>query len=405
LFTRLELTRVERSVFVATFFGWMLDGMDVIIYTFVLPSLVSLWHITTVQAGLLGSSTLVISSLGGWIAGMLADRYGRVKVLQTTIAWFALFTCLSGFTQSFSQLLVVRGLQGLGFGGEWAVGSVLMGETIRAEHRGKVVGAVQSGWAPGWGIAAVFFVLFYSVLPTAKAWRAMFWVGILPALLTLYIRRRIKEPEIYLQSRHTPSAGFYQIFAFPLLSTTILASLLALGAQGGYYAITIWLPLFLKSSHNLSVLDTGWHLATVILGSFFGYLASAALTDRLGRRPTLLLFAVCSFLTVWMYTVLPLGGSSLLALGCPLGFFASGCFSPLGSFFTELYPTALRASGQGFVYSVGRGVGALFPTLVGLLSARTSLGHAIALFAVSAYLLMAVSAWALPETRGKRLLV
>jgi MFS family permease len=383
----------------------MLDGMDVMIYTFVLPSLISLWHITTVQAGLLASSTLVISSLGGWVAGMLADRYGRVKVLQATIAWFALFTCLSGFTQSFSQLLVIRGLQGLGFGGEWAVGSVLMGETIRAEHRGKVVGAVQSGWAPGWGIAAVFFVLLYSVLPIAKAWRAMFWIGILPALLTFYIRGRIKEPEIYLLSRHAPSSGFHQIFAFPLLSTTILASLLALGAQGGYYAITIWLPLFLKSSHNLSVLDTGRHLAIVILGSFFGYLAAAALTDRLGRRPTLIVFAVCSFLTVWMYTVLPLGGSSMLLLGFPLGFFASGCFSPLGSFFTELYPTALRASGQGFVYSVGRGVGALFPTLVGFISARTSLGHAIALFAVSAYLLMAVSAWALPETRGKRLLV
>ena len=134
----------------------------------------------------------------------------------------------------------------------------------------------------------------------------------------------------------------------------------------------IWLPLFLKSSHNLSVLDTGWHLATVILGSFFGYLVSADLTDRFGRRPTLILFAVCSFLTVWMYTVVPLAGSSMLLLGFPLGFFASGSFSPMGSFFTELYPTALRASAQGFVYNVGRGVGALFPTLVGFLSARTS---------------------------------
>ena len=379
--------------------------MDVTIFTFVLPSLIALWHITTGQAGLLGSSTLVISSVGGWLAGLLADRYGRVKILQVTIAWFAVFTFLSGFTQSFGQLLVVRGLQGIGFGGEWAVGSVLMGETIRAEHRGKVVGAVQSGWAPGWGIAAVFFVIFYSTLSVARAWRAMFWIGILPALLIFYIRGRIEEPEVYLRSRQLSPGRVRQMFASPLLSTTVLASLLALGAQGGYYAIMIWLPLFLKSTHNLSVLSTGWHLGVVILGSFLGYLASADMTDRFGRRPTLILFAVCSFLTVWGYTVLPLDGLLMLLLGFPLGFFASGGFSPLGSFFAELYPTSVRASAQGFVYNVGRGIGALFPALVGFLAADMPLGHAIAIFALSAYVLMAASAWALPETRGKHLSV
>ena len=149
----------------ATFAGWMLDGMDVMVYSLVLPTLISLWHISKGEAGLLGTSALLLSSLGGWLAGLAADRYGRVKVLQLTILWFAFFTFLSGFANGFTQLLIFRGLQGLGFGGEWAVGSVLIGETIRSEYRGRAVGTVQGGWAIGWGISALFYTLFFAVLP------------------------------------------------------------------------------------------------------------------------------------------------------------------------------------------------------------------------------------------------
>src|ERR1700728_140417 len=146
-----QLDKSERAALVATFAGWMLDGMDVMVYSFVLPSLILLWHISEGQAGLLGTSALLMSSLGGWLAGLAADRFGRVRVLQLTILWFAFFTFLSGFSNSFQQLLIIRGLQGLGFGGEWAVGSVLIGETIRAKYRGRAVGTVQGGWAIGWG--------------------------------------------------------------------------------------------------------------------------------------------------------------------------------------------------------------------------------------------------------------
>jgi len=188
-----NLTLQERSTLVATFGGWALDGMDVMVYSFVIPTLIAAWSITKGQAGMLGTAALLISSVGGWIAGLLADRFGRVRILQVTIVWFAVFTFLSGFTNSFSQLLITRGLQGLGFGGEWAVGSVLMGEAIRAEYRGKAVGTVQGGWAVGWGIAAICYTVLFSVLPAAAAWRAMFWIGILPALLVFYIRRHVPE--------------------------------------------------------------------------------------------------------------------------------------------------------------------------------------------------------------------
>src|SRR5215467_3787660 len=178
-----QLNDQERSALTATFAGWMLDGMDVMVYSFVLPTLIVLWHISKAEAGVLGTSALLLSSLGGWLAGLAADRYGRVRVLQLTILWFAFFTFLSGFANGFTQLLICRGLQGLGFGGEWAVGSVLIGETIRSEYRGRAVGTVQGGWAIGWGISALFYTLFFAVLPPWLAWRAMFWVGILPALL------------------------------------------------------------------------------------------------------------------------------------------------------------------------------------------------------------------------------
>lgn len=400
-----QLDGEERATLIATFAGWMLDGMDVMVYTFVLPALVLLWHITKAQAGWLGTSALLLSSLGGWMAGLAADRWGRVRVLQLTIVWFAVSTFLSGFTTTFSQLLIVRGLQGLGFGGEWAVGSVLIGERIRSAFRGRAVGTTQAGWAIGWGIAAVFYTIFFKVLPAALAWRAMFWIGILPALLAFWIQRHVHEPEIFGHHRAAPTARpthFLRIFSKPMLRTTLLASLVALGAQGGYYAVNTFLPLYLNS-RGLSVISTGAYLIVVIAGSFAGYMTSAHLTDRIGRRASLIVFAAGSFVAIAAYTVLPLGNVATLLLGFPLGFFPSGSFSPMGSFFTELFPTALRGSGQGFCYNSGRAVGALFPTLVGYFSARVPLGWAIAAFAGSAYLLMVVAVLFLPETRSRNL--
>jgi MFS family permease len=404
----LQLTPQERSTLVATFGGWALDGLDVMAYSFVIPSLIAAWHISQGQAGLLATVVLVISAIGGWVAGLLADRFGRTRILQVTIVWFAFFTFLSGFTHSFWQLLLTRGLQGLGFGGEWAVGSVLMGEAIRAQHRGKAVGTVQGGWAIGWGLAAIFYTVLFSVLPAEIAWRAMFWIGILPALLVFYIRRYVPEPAVYSETRQKlermgHQSNFLEIFSPALLRITVLTSLMATGAQGGYYAITTWLPTYLKSTRGLSVLNTGAYLIVVIAGSFVGYMVSADLTDRLGRKRTLIIFAALSFLTVAVYTYMPISNHIMLVLGFPLGFFASGSFSPMGSFLTELFPTRVRGSAQGFAYNFGRGVGALFPTLVGYLSARLSLGHAIAVFAVTAYLAMILAVCLLPETRGKEL--
>lgn len=403
-----ELGPKEKNTFVASFAGWALDALDFMVFTFVISTLITLWHIDKGQAGMLGTITLLFSALGGWIAGMLADRFGRVKVLQGTILWFAVFTFLIGFAQNFEQVFVLRALQGLGFGGEWAVGSVLMGEIIRSEYRGRAVGTVQSGWAIGWGLAAIAYTVMFSLLPEELAWRSLFWIGILPALLVFFVRKHVPEPDVYQQTKAMISKGekhasLLEIFSPSLLKTTMFAALLCTGMQGGYYAITTWLPTFLKLERHLSVLNTGLYLFVIISGSFIGYLVGAFVADRYGRKFNLILFALLSGISVYAYTQFDITNSQMLVLGFPLGFSASGIFSGIGAYLTELFPSRVRAAGQGFAYNFGRGIGALFPTFVGYLSKTVALGDAITIFAGSAYVVVFIAIVFLPETKGKTL--
>jgi MFS family permease len=401
-----ELDPDERRAFTACVGGWGLDAMDVQLYSFAIPALITTWGITRTQAGVVGTAALLVSAAGGWLAGWFADRFGRVRTLQVAILWFAAFTCLSGLAQNFGQLFAARAVMGLGFGGEWAAGAVLLGEVIRPQHRGKALGVMQSGWALGWGAAALLYAGFFSWLPPQRAWRALFLVGIAPALLVFWVRRYVAEPPVYVESRAQLAAkgeqpSLLEIFRPPLLRVTVLGGLMGTGAQGGYYAVTTWLPTYLRSERQLSVLDSAGYLAVSIVGAFGGYLAGGVLADRIGRRMTFLVFALGAGAVAVTYSMVPFGNTTMLALGLSLGFFASGVFSAMGPFFTEHFPTRVRGAGQGFAYNVGRATGALFPTLVGLLSNRIPLGDAIGLFAGIAYATMAVAAFLLPETRGK----
>jgi MFS family permease len=401
-----EMKPREKKTFWACFGGWVLDAMDVQILSFVFPAVIAAFAITKAEAGLLGTATLFTSAFGGWMAGAIADRIGRVRTLQITILWFAVFTFLCGFAQNYTQLLILRGLMGLGFGGEWAAAAVLIGEVIRAEHRGKAVGSMQSGWAVGWGLAAILATIFFMIFPPDLAWRVLFWVGLTPALLVFYVRRHVSEPEVFEKTQSNldkagKKANFLEIFSPEMLKTTILTCMLTTGAQGGYYAITSWLPTFLRQERHLTVLSTGGYLGVIIVGSFIGYLVSAWLNDRIGRRANFILFAACSIITVFIYTQLPMNDDMMLVLGFPLGFFASGIFSGMGPILTELFPTRMRGSGQGFAYNFGRGIASLNPFFVGLLSATFPLGQSIGVFALIAYGLMILAALLLPETKGR----
>jgi MFS family permease len=396
-----DMNPKERSAFWACFGGWALDAMDFQLYSLVMPTLIVMWGMSKTEAGTIATSALLFSAVGGWMAGLLADRIGRVRTLQITILWFAVFTCLQGFAHGYWQLLGARALLGIGFGGEWAAGAVLMGEVIRADYRGRAVGTVQAGWAVGWAVSVVLYLTMFRWFPEAYAWRYLFFCGIAPALFVVFIRKNVSEPEVWKATKER--GRLLDIFGADTLRTTVLASLVATGAQGGYYAITAWLPTYLKNVRGLSVMGTGGSVGVVIAGSFCGYLISAHLSDFLGRKRNFYLFSVGSIVTVLLYTHVDFGAGTLLSLGFPLGFFASGIFSGMGAFFTELFPTRVRASGQGFSYNFGRGVGALFPSVIGILSSSMPLGRAIGVFAAGAYALLFVATLALPETRGKEL--
>jgi MFS family permease len=241
-----------------------------------------------------------------------------------------------------------------------------MAETIRNENRGKAMGSVQSAWSVGWGAAVLLYALMFSLMPAATAWRVMFGIGIVPALLILYVRRGVQEPSP--PARAARDARVYPneaapgvmvgIFSAGMLRMTLIGALLGVGAHGGYYALMTWLRTFLKSERHLSVLGAGGYLAVVIVAFFCGCLVSAQLLDRIGRRKTILVFAICCVITVVAYLFLPLGNIAMLFFGFPLGFFAAGIPASMGALFNELYPRGVRGTGVGFCYNFGRVVSA-----------------------------------------------
>ena len=394
-------TRAERQTFWACLSGWSLDSLDVNMFSLVIPTLIANWHVSRTEAGLVGSVTLVGSALGGWLGGALADRIGRVRALQVTILWFAMATFASAFTQSFEQLLAVKALQGLGFGAEWATGVVLMAEVIRPEHRGRALGAVQSGWPIGWGASVLLYAVMFSLLSPDIAWRVMFAFGLLPALLVLYLRRSVPEPMRAPTALARPSfsQALFGIFRPATLRLTLVGILLGFGAHGGYQALFTWLPTFFKTERQLSVVGTGSYLGVIIAAYWLGCVSAGQLLDRLGRRRTVSLFAVgCIAITI-VYGLLPISPLTMLLLGLPLGFCTAGIPASMGTIFTELYPEDIRGAGAGFCYNAGRIFAAGLPAVVGWMSETMPLGTAIGVDASLGYSLVLVAVLLLPETR------
>jgi len=400
-----ELSPGKRKAFWGAYAGWGLDAMDVQVFSFLVPSLIAAWGMTRTDAGLLGTSALIFSALGGWLGGILSDRVGRVRTMQITILWYSLFTLLSGFTRDFDQLLVARSLQGIGFGGEWAAGAVLVGEIVRPANRGKTVGCLGSSYALGWGVAAIMASLVLAFAPAAFAWRIVFWIGVTPALLVLFIRRFVEEPQVFQRAKSAemigrPRVSTLAIFQPPFFRRTALACVLSIGLQGAVVTLLTWLPTYLKMGRGLSVSAGGAYVAVVTAGAFFGYIINGYLSDNWGRRRCLIAFCAACYVVILAYTYIPLGNTAMLLLGFPLGFFALGNFGSLAPYLTELFPTEIRATGQGFSNSVGRCIGGGFVAAAGILSEHIPLGEAVGLLALGGYAIAAVAVILLPETNG-----
>ncbi|RII14004.1 putative niacin/nicotinamide transporter NaiP [Streptomyces sp. YIM 130001] len=405
-----ELSPRGRRAFFGAYGGYGLDAYDFYVLPLSMAAIGAYFALDNGQTGLLATTTLVVSAVGGALAGVFADRVGRVKALMWTVGVYAVFTVACGLAPNFETLLVFRALQGLGFGGEWAVGAVLVAEYASSRHRGRTLGWIQSAWAIGWGLAVLAYTVVFHLVGDDLAWRVLFFTGALPALLLIYIRRSVTDAPVAKErlqgadGRHGgPIASFAAIFRGRLLRTTLLAALMSTGVQGGYYTLATWMPNYLATERGLAVTGVGGFLVVQIAGAFSGYITGAHLADRLGRRATIQLFAVLSAVCVLAYSQVPAGwdGVSLL-LGFPLGFCMSAIFSSFGSFLAELYPTEVRGTGQGFTYNMGRGIGAVFPTIVGFLSDSWGVGGALT-FAAAGYALAFVALFGLPETSGTEL--
>jgi MFS family permease len=388
---------------VAASLGWGLDGFDFYLYVYALPGILAAFSLSKAYGGLLATYTLVASAIGGIAMGTIADRIGRKNTLMISISWYALFTFLCGVAQSYTQLAVFRALEGFGFGGEWAVGAVLMSEWAEARFRGRALGFVQGSWAIGWLAANVAFQIVAATVGIERGWRYLFFLGIIPAFFVLYIQRRVKDAPLYAQTARRSGWSLEGIFAPGVARTTLFASLLAIGVQSGYYALVTWMPTYLTTQRHLSAVTSGFLLYFLIGGAYVGYVTAGYINDAIGRKRTFIIFSACSAVMVPLYLYAVVADWQLIVAGPLLGYFSSGIFSGFGPYFSELYPTSVRAAGQGFCYNIGRGVAGIGPFAIGWLASLAPIGTAMSAVAILAYMLAIIAVLFLPETRGATL--
>lgn len=397
---------VDRSAWRALFaaqIGWMLDAMDFLLFTFAVLAIQKEFGVSKATIGLLTSVALVSSAFGGIVFGRLADRIGRVRTMTWSILIYSGATAGLATATALWQLVAWRTLVGIGMGGEWSAGSVLVAETWPAEHRAKAMGIMQSGWALGAlaaaGISALVLERF--------GWRVLFLTGALPAVAAFFIRRGVEEPRVWRERVRT-DAKWSDMFGPLLLRRTIVATLVASSVLVAYWGLVSWLPAFLASpvkdgGAGLTMTKSALWLVVLQLGAFLGYITFGWIADRIGRRPAFTIFMLGATAVVPVFAFGARSPLTLLAIGPLVGYFAHGYFSLFGAMLAELFPTSIRASAQGFCYNAGRLVSAAAPVIIGSAAPRYGLGAALAVnamfFAVGAVLI-----WLLPETRGSALL-
>lgn len=400
-----ELSPSGRKSFWAAYFGWCLDAADAQVFNFLIPTLMSIWALTGTQIGAISSATWISASIGGWLGGIFADRFGRVRALQITILCFSVGTLFCGLAQSYEQLLVARAVFGFGFGGEWAIGSVLVSEFASDNRRGTVGGVVQTAFTVGWMLASLLYPIYYALLPEHLAWRGLMMTGALPALFIFFIRRYVSDPPIYL-SNGRPSesrASFLEIFSPERVRNTVTLALLGVGIHGGTFAFSIWLPTYLKTVRHLSPTEISSYMLVFLASTIVGYIVGAVLADNIGRRAGVIVCVIAECAMVAIYTIAPVGNSFLLLLGIPLGICFASVYGGVSAILAEAFPTRLRGSGVGFCWNFGRGAGALFALFVGMYSAQLGLGVSIASFVAAAFSLALIAGLCLRETKGAKL--
>jgi MFS family permease len=398
-----NVTAAERKSLFAGGLGWMLDAMDVMLYSLVLVYLIREFSMDTRTAGFLNSLTLVASAIGGFLFGVLADRFGRTRALMASILVYSAASAACGFSHSVPQLAIFRFVLGLGMGGEWTAGAALIAETWRAEHRGKALGLMQSSYAIGEAIAAL---VVFVVLPRF-GWRAVFFVGVLPALLVLWIRASVPEPAIWKERLRPPNRGRAKNLLSPnILRAGALATVMNAFSLFGYWGLFTWIPAYLslpvsQGGRGIGLVKTTSFFLVLCAGKWLGYAAFGFFADAFGRRKPYFVYLLTAAALVPLYG-LTRSEPWLLALGPVVAFFGTGSFSGYAAIASEIFPSEIRAAAMGLSYNVGRVFSAVAPFAVGALAIKYGIGPAFFLQA-AAFLVAAILSLALPETRGQQL--
>src|ERR1700732_17401 len=395
-----DTTAAERQTLVAGGLGWMLDAMDVMLYSLVLAFLMREFALDPRTAGFLNSLTLLASAIGGLLFGWVADRIGRTRALMASIGMYSLASAACGFSHSIPELAAFRFLLGLGMGGEWTAAAALIAETWRPEHRGKALGIMQSSYAIGEAIAALVVAV---VLPHF-GWRAVFFVGVLPALLVFWIRRNVPEPAIWKNRAETDRSGFFRLLLGKgIFRVGVLATAMNAFGMFGYWGLFTWIPAYLslpvsQGGRGLSLVKTTTFFLVLCFGKWLGYASFGFFADAFGRRkPYFIYLLIAAVLT-------PIYGSAksafwLLLLGPFVAFFGTGFFSGYAAIASEIFPTEIRAAAMGLTYNIGRGLSSVAPFAVGALALHFGIGPAFSLLA-AAFFVAALLALLLPETSG-----
>ena len=399
------VTAAERRSLVAGGLGWMLDAMDVMLYSMVLAHLMRDLGMSKAEGGLLNSLTLLASAIGGLAFGFLADRVGRTRALMASILVYSVASGACGLSQTIVQLAICRFILGLGMGGEWTTGAALIAETWPPEHRAKALGLMQSSWAIGEMIAAGVVAL---VLPSL-GWRAVFFVGVLPALVVLWIRRDVPESEIWRRgqaSRGSSRSSLRILGRKDLRRNGLVATAMNACGMFGYWGLFTWIPAYLslpveEGGRGLGLMKTTTWLIVMGLGKWLGYALFGFFADAVGRRRSYVAYLLVAAALVPLYGITR-EPRWLLVLGPLVAFFGTGFFSGFSAIASELFPTEIRATAMGLSYNVGRGLSAAAPAVVGLLATRFGFGAAFLVLA-GAFLAGALLALLLPETKGRPL--